>query len=172
MINQKDLNTMKFLLKDGFGHIEVNRCSVVDKNGHPLRTKSNKKMCNISAFTTDSQGKNAFINDFVYEDAIWRIKNIEHAFGIKDFFVNGEFNTDILQNKFSGAVLTTDTYEGKTGALVKVSKIKTYIPLSFFDVVSLNNKQNGGLVSMAESAIEGQTKPAASFDADLDDLPF
>lgn len=161
-----------YLLKEGFGHIEVNRCSIVNKNGEPLITKNGKKMCNITAFTTDSQGKMAFINDFVMEDASWRIKNIEHAFGVKDLFVNGEFNTDVLQNKFACGVLVTDTYQGKTGALVKVSKIKTYIPMSFFDVVSLNNKQDGVLVSMAESAVQEQTQQAAAFDASLDDLPF
>ena len=159
-----------YSLATGFAYVEVSKVSDTTKEGYPLKSQKGKKMISVSLLATDSSGKVGYVTDYLIEEAFWKIKNIENAFKVEGLFTKGEFNANILLFKSSGAILMEEEYKNKNGVLVKNSKVRTYVPLSFYEMIAANDRKNGELLSMAMSATNAATEPQP--EATFDDLPF
>lgn len=163
---------MENKLINGIAYCEVKFVSTTDRNGMPLVSKkTGDPMVNVQLNVVDKEGNTGVIYDYMMKSTPWKMFNLENATGRKGFYnaETGHFNTSVFLGASCCASIERDENPSYG------SKIKTYIPIAFFNVAAEQGKNTHNQVAdepQNSSLSSGYSPGIISIEDDDDGIPF
>ena len=155
-------------LVDGFAYLEFKAAFTKTKDGRDLVSKKGAPMMSVQWTAVDSVGNCGVIRSYFVPTAPWAIDNLENAIGVRGLLnpVTKRFNEALLLRKSCGATIIQDDNPDYG------SKIKAFLPLSFFNLLNDSKKEEGTTKPMVNLNPKTTSTPAGLDDFDPDELPF